>query len=170
VTDILDSLTQRVAILYGSILHTYTSVHNHIFTVVASQRLSSADVPLPLGSRTVTGLSYQLLTTTAHNDGKPEVLQLTNPPTNSLSSNSAPLNNSIPSQSQSQNYVNNSRSVGQSVLFSSTHLGTRIIFLLLSESTDFFAYISARLHRERRSSIFVPLLLSCLSRCPRDRH
>jgi hypothetical protein len=36
--------------------------------VVAWSRLSTADAPLPLGSRTVPGLSYRVLTATAHND------------------------------------------------------------------------------------------------------
>jgi hypothetical protein len=34
---------------------------------VASERLPTADVPHPPGSPTVPGLSYQLLTATAHN-------------------------------------------------------------------------------------------------------
>jgi hypothetical protein len=40
-------------------------------TIVSSRCLvsaSTADVPLPLGSGTVTGLSHQLLTATAQND------------------------------------------------------------------------------------------------------
>jgi hypothetical protein len=43
---------------------TITSVHNNVFTAVACYRLPTADVSLPLGSRNVPGLSYQLLTTT----------------------------------------------------------------------------------------------------------
>jgi hypothetical protein len=46
--------------------HTYTSVHSDVSTAVARYRRPTADVPLPLGSRTVHDLSYQLLTATAH--------------------------------------------------------------------------------------------------------
>jgi hypothetical protein len=47
---------------------THTSVHSHVFTAVALYWLPTAEVPLLLGSWTVPGLSYQLLTATAHND------------------------------------------------------------------------------------------------------
>jgi hypothetical protein len=59
---------QRVTTFYISLLHTHTSIHNHSFTAVACSRLPTADVPLPLGSRTVPSLSYKFLTATAHND------------------------------------------------------------------------------------------------------
>jgi hypothetical protein len=59
-------VTQRVITSYSS--HTYSSVDSHVFTAVAWQRLSAEDSPLPVGSRTVTGLRYQLLSATAHND------------------------------------------------------------------------------------------------------
>jgi hypothetical protein len=74
--DLLDSLIQRVTTVYSSLLHTHTSVHTHVFTAVAWQRLPYVDVPLPLGSRTVRGLSYQLLKRTVHKDVTPEVLYL----------------------------------------------------------------------------------------------
>jgi hypothetical protein len=35
--------------------------------VIGWQRFPTADVPLPLGYRTVPGLSYQILTATSHN-------------------------------------------------------------------------------------------------------
>jgi hypothetical protein len=54
--------------LQYTVTHTHTSAHSHVFTAVAWQRLSTADFPLPQGSRTVPGHSYQLLTATAHND------------------------------------------------------------------------------------------------------
>jgi hypothetical protein len=65
--DLLHTLLQRVTTLYNSLLHTHTSVHIQVFTAVVWQRLPTADVPLTLGSRTVTGLTYQLLTATVHN-------------------------------------------------------------------------------------------------------
>jgi hypothetical protein len=43
---------------------THTNVHSNVFIVVAWQRLPTTDLPLPLGSRTLAGLSYQLLTAT----------------------------------------------------------------------------------------------------------
>jgi hypothetical protein len=49
--------------------HTLTSVHSLIFTAVARWRLPTADVSLPLGSRTIHGLSFlqqQLTTTEPH--------------------------------------------------------------------------------------------------------
>jgi hypothetical protein len=50
-------------------VHTHTSVHSNVFTIVAWWRLPNADVTLPLGSR-----SYQLLRATAQNDGTAAVL------------------------------------------------------------------------------------------------
>jgi hypothetical protein len=47
--------------------HAHNSVHSHIFTAVAWEQLLMANIPLPLGSRTAPGLSYQLLTATAYN-------------------------------------------------------------------------------------------------------
>jgi hypothetical protein len=44
---------------------------------VAWQRLPTADVPIPLGSWTASGLSYQLITATAHNNWTPAVIWLT---------------------------------------------------------------------------------------------
>jgi hypothetical protein len=55
-SDLLDSLIQRVTTFYSSLLHT-------------------ADVPLPVGSRTAP--AYQLLPATAHNNRTPAVLWLT---------------------------------------------------------------------------------------------
>jgi hypothetical protein len=51
---------------------TITHTHTVVFTVtssliVARYRLLTADVPFPLGSRTIHGLSYELLTATDHN-------------------------------------------------------------------------------------------------------
>jgi hypothetical protein len=40
-----------------------------------------SDIPLPVGSRIVPGLSYQLVTAIAHNDWTASVLELTNSPT-----------------------------------------------------------------------------------------
>jgi hypothetical protein len=60
--------TSRDYTLQFTITHTYTNVHNHVFTVVAWYWLSSVDVLLHMGYRTVPDLSYQLLTKTAHND------------------------------------------------------------------------------------------------------
>jgi hypothetical protein len=90
-----DSLIQRVSTLYRSLLHTrarahahthththahahahahtHTSVHIHIFTAVVWQRFPTADVPIPLGSKTALGLSFQLLPATAHNYWTPAV-------------------------------------------------------------------------------------------------
>jgi hypothetical protein len=39
-----------------------------VTSLLAVARFPTADVPLPLGSRTLLGLSYQLLTATARND------------------------------------------------------------------------------------------------------
>jgi hypothetical protein len=65
-SDLLDSLIHRVATIYSSLLHTQTSVHSHVFTAVAWHRLpTTADVLLPLGSRTGPGFSYQILAATS---------------------------------------------------------------------------------------------------------
>jgi hypothetical protein len=63
--------TARDYTLQFTIIHTHT--HTQVSAVraslaVARQRFPTADVPLPIGSRTIPGLSYQLLTATAHND------------------------------------------------------------------------------------------------------
>jgi hypothetical protein len=47
--------------------HTHASVHSHVFTSRCSVEASTADVPLPLGSRNIPGLSCQLLTARARN-------------------------------------------------------------------------------------------------------
>jgi hypothetical protein len=47
--------------------HTHSGIYSNVFTAIAWYRLSTTDVPLPLGSWNVSGLSYQLLTATAHN-------------------------------------------------------------------------------------------------------
>jgi hypothetical protein len=62
--------TERDYILQLTI--TQTHMHTLVSTVKSSlavswYRLSTADVPFPLGSRTIPSLIYQLLTTT-HND------------------------------------------------------------------------------------------------------
>jgi hypothetical protein len=62
VFDMIECAYRRV---YRSLLH--TGVRNHVFTTFAWLRIPTADVPLPLGSRTVSGFSYQLRTATAHN-------------------------------------------------------------------------------------------------------
>jgi hypothetical protein len=93
--DLLHPLIQRVTTLYKSLLHTHTSVHSHVFTSRCSVAVSTAEVPLPLGSRTVPGLSYPLLTATAHNDWTSAIFWLTQSLTNQLftSLNSTPLIN-----------------------------------------------------------------------------
>jgi hypothetical protein len=48
--------------------HTRSSQSVTLFTSCSFVAASMADPPLPLGSRIVSGLSYQLLTATAHND------------------------------------------------------------------------------------------------------
>jgi hypothetical protein len=60
--------------MYSSLLHAHASVHSNICNVVAWQRLKTTEVSFPLPSNAVTGLSYQLLTATAHNDLAPTVL------------------------------------------------------------------------------------------------
>jgi hypothetical protein len=67
----------RVWLQFTVHYYTHTSVHSHVFITIAWQRLPTADIPLPLGSLTVPGLSYQLLTATAHNDWTAAVLSLT---------------------------------------------------------------------------------------------
>jgi hypothetical protein len=62
--------------------HTHTPTHSAMSPVlsslaVAGSQLAMADVPLPLGSWTIPGLSYQLLTPTAHNNQTSAVLWLT---------------------------------------------------------------------------------------------
>jgi hypothetical protein len=64
----------RDCTLQFTVTHTHTHTHTHtlVSTVtsslaVARWRLLTADVPLPLGLRTIPGLSSQLLTATAHN-------------------------------------------------------------------------------------------------------
>jgi hypothetical protein len=54
--------------------HTHTSVHSPIFTSCCSVAASMVDIPLPLVSQTIPGLSYQLLTATAHNNWTSAVL------------------------------------------------------------------------------------------------
>jgi hypothetical protein len=73
--------TARDYILQFTVTHTYTHTHTHtharartlLSTVtsplaVARKRLSTADFPVPLCFRTIPGLSYQLLTATAHKE------------------------------------------------------------------------------------------------------
>jgi hypothetical protein len=50
-----DSLIYSVTTIHH---YTHTSVHSHVFTDVAWQRLPTVNVALPLDSRTVPGLSY----------------------------------------------------------------------------------------------------------------
>jgi hypothetical protein len=64
----IDSLIQCYYNLHYTVTHTYTSVHSHVFSAAAWERLPTTNVPLPLGSRTVLGLGYQLLTATARNN------------------------------------------------------------------------------------------------------
>jgi hypothetical protein len=61
--------TQLVTI-FCSYYHTQTSVLSLLQSplAVALQWLSMTDIPLPLGSRTISTLSYQLLTARALND------------------------------------------------------------------------------------------------------
>jgi hypothetical protein len=60
--------TTRDYTLQFTITHTHACVHNHVYTNRCSVAAFNDDVPLPLSSRTTRGLSYQLLTATAHND------------------------------------------------------------------------------------------------------
>jgi hypothetical protein len=78
-SDLLDSLIQLVTTLDSSLLHTHTHTHTLVYVVTSSlavawYRLSTTDVPLPLGSRTIPGLRYQLVTAAAHNDWNSAVL------------------------------------------------------------------------------------------------
>jgi hypothetical protein len=76
--DLLDNLISSwLHFTFCYYTHAHTSVHCHVFTAISLQLLPTADVPLPLGSRTVPDLSYQLLTATAHNDWALAVLWLT---------------------------------------------------------------------------------------------
>jgi hypothetical protein len=56
VTGLAELHTPNITVTTAHITSSWSSL------AVAWQRLSSVDVPLPLGSRTVPGLSYQLLT------------------------------------------------------------------------------------------------------------
>jgi hypothetical protein len=51
-----------------TITHTDPSVHSHVSTSRCSVAAFYGNVPLPLRSRTITCLSYQLLTAIAYND------------------------------------------------------------------------------------------------------
>jgi hypothetical protein len=55
--DLLHAVILRVTTRYSSLLYKYTSVHSHVFAVVAWQRLQTVNVPLPLDSRTLPGLT-----------------------------------------------------------------------------------------------------------------
>jgi hypothetical protein len=57
--------------------HTHTSVHSHVFITRCSVAASNNGDSLSSGSRTVAGVSYQLLTATACNDWTSAVLWLT---------------------------------------------------------------------------------------------
>jgi hypothetical protein len=63
-TNNYDSLTE---LHIPNITVTAAHMSSQSSLAVAWYRLSTADVPLPLGSRTVTGLTYQLLTTATLN-------------------------------------------------------------------------------------------------------
>jgi hypothetical protein len=67
--DISRDYTQQL-----TITHTHASVHSHVFIGVAWYRLPKTVVSLPLGSRTVPGLSSQFLTPTTHKDWIPAAL------------------------------------------------------------------------------------------------
>jgi hypothetical protein len=58
-------------------------VSSHVFISHRFVAASNGGLPLPLGSQTVPGLSYQLLTATAHNNWTPEVISLTRQQTHS---------------------------------------------------------------------------------------
>jgi hypothetical protein len=53
--DLLDCLVRNACLhfAYHCYTHTHTSVYSHVFIAVASYRLPTADVHLPLGSRTI---------------------------------------------------------------------------------------------------------------------
>jgi hypothetical protein len=53
---------QRENTLQFTITYTHTSIRSHVFTSRCLAVGSTADVPLPLGSRNVPGLNYQVLT------------------------------------------------------------------------------------------------------------
>jgi hypothetical protein len=94
-----DSLTQlRTLKITVTTAHTKSPQSS---PAVAWQRLTMANVPLPVGFRTVPGLSYQLLT--SHN-----------------------CNSQLTQRKPKLCY--DRRSVGQSVLLSSTHLGRKTSF------------------------------------------
>jgi hypothetical protein len=59
--------TARDSTLQVTFTHTLVSTVTCSITV-AWQRLSTADIPLPLGSRNISDLSCQILTATADND------------------------------------------------------------------------------------------------------
>jgi hypothetical protein len=68
ILDWLDSWTQHMSILYNSLLHTHILVSTVISSLtIAWYQLPTVDIPLTLGSWTIPGPSYQLLTATAHN-------------------------------------------------------------------------------------------------------
>jgi hypothetical protein len=69
--------------------HTRSSQFVTIFTIRCLVAASTADVPLPLVSRTVTGLNLQLLTATAENNWSLEVI--TKSPTNQLTATESDL-------------------------------------------------------------------------------
>jgi hypothetical protein len=58
--------TQLMAIHFTKHYHRQNSVLSHCLHCAAWQRLRTADIPLPLGSRTVPGLSYKLKLSTTH--------------------------------------------------------------------------------------------------------
>jgi hypothetical protein len=61
--------TRPVTTFYSSVFYTHTLVSIVTSSLAAVwYRLPMVGVPLPLGSRKVPVLSYQLLTATAHND------------------------------------------------------------------------------------------------------
>jgi hypothetical protein len=66
--------------------HTHTSVHSHVFKAVASQRLPTADVPLPLGSRTIPVAQLQV-----SNSNGSQRLNRSSSPTHSLTNQLVPL-------------------------------------------------------------------------------
>jgi hypothetical protein len=73
--------------LYNSLEHVLKSSQSAMSSSVFWQQLPTAGVPLPLGSRTVPGFIYQLLTSTAHKEWTP-ANSLTHSLTNELPFNS----------------------------------------------------------------------------------
>jgi hypothetical protein len=74
-------LIQRVTTPYRSLLNTHTTVHSYVFIAVACYLLPTADVPLPLGSRTVPGsrLPHSKSSSSQHlNPSSPLTNSLTN--------------------------------------------------------------------------------------------